>query len=449
MMRALSDTVALPRLTLTVERENGVVAHRALVHDGETCRIGTHASNDLVLGDPSVSRFHCRLVLEEGAWRVKDTGSLNGTRIDGITLRDADLPAESVLRVGDSAVRVRTTDSDDEAHQLVTLVPSFGAIVGTSLPMRKLFATLDKISQSEINVLIQGESGTGKELVATEIVNRGLRADKPFVIVDCGAISPALVESELFGHVRGAFTGADRERIGAFEAADGGTVFLDEIGELPLELQPKLLRALEAREIRRVGEVKARKVNVRVISATNRELEREVNRGRFREDLYFRIAVLGVRVPSLRERGDDLLLLVRSFLANLGVPEEERLFPAEVIAEMRLHDWPGNVRELRNYVERSVVLQSASPASGDELGPASLSPSNAPPPIDVNIPYRLAKDAAVDTFERAYLAALLEHAAGNMSRAARTAGMDRMYLHRLVQKHNLRGGSSSGNSGPL
>ncbi len=188
------------------------MVHRPVIHDGETCRIGTHASNDIVLADPSVSRFHCRLVLEEGMWRVKDTGSLNGTRIDGITLRDADLPVESVLRVGDSAVRVRTTDSPDEAHQTVTLMPTFGAIVGTSLPMRKLFATLDKISQSEINVLIQGESGTGKELVATEIVNRALRADKPFVIVDCGAISPALVESELFGHVRGAFTGADRER---------------------------------------------------------------------------------------------------------------------------------------------------------------------------------------------------------------------------------------------
>ncbi len=185
---------------------------------------------------------------------------------------------------------------------------------------------------------------------------------------------------------------------------------------------------------------------MRVISATNRELEREVNRGRFREDLYFRIAVLGVRVPSLRERGDDLLLLVRSFLANLGVPEEERLFPPEVIAEMRLHDWPGNVRELRNYVERSVVLQSASPATGgDDLGPTSMPLSNMPPTIDVHVPFRLAKDAAVDTFERAYLAALLEHAAGNMSRAARTAGMDRMYLHRLVQKHNLRGSSGGGN----
>jgi DNA-binding NtrC family response regulator len=311
--------------------------------------------------------------------------------------------------------------------------------------MRKLFALLEKVAQSDINVLIEGESGTGKELVATEIVQRGSRADRPFVIVDCGAISPNLVESELFGHIRGAFTGADRDRIGAFEAADGGTVFLDEIGELPLELQPKLLRALEAREIRRVGETKARKVNVRVVSATNRDLEREVNKGRFREDLYFRLAVLQVRVPPLRERLEDLPILIRVFLSALGVPEQERLFGSAVLAEMSKHDWPGNVRELRNYVERSVVLQSAIPAGATARRSAPSHP-HLGSQVDIRIPFKIAKDAAVDTFERSYLGALLESCGGNMSKAARTAGMDRMYLHRLVQKHGLRG--PSGGSGP-
>jgi DNA-binding NtrC family response regulator len=303
---------------------------------------------------------------------------------------------------------------------------------------------LEKVAQSDINVLIEGESGTGKELVATEIVQRGTRCDKPFVIVDCGAISPSLVESELFGHVRGSFTGADRDRVGAFEAADGGTVFLDEIGELPIELQPKLLRALEAREIRRVGETRARKVNVRVVSATNRDLEREVNKSRFREDLYFRLAVIQVHVPALRERLDDLAILIRHFLGQLGCPEEEKLFSNSVMEEMAKHDWPGNVRELRNYVERTVVLQTASPTSRKSTPASPMVSGN----VDIRIPFKIAKDASVDAFERAYLGALLESCGGNMSKAARTAGMDRMYLHRLVQKHGLRGGGNSGGSPP-
>lgn len=437
-VRQFVESVAIPRLTVTIEREGGVVAQHTIVHDGDLCKIGSHASNDVVLRDPMVSRFHCRLVREDGSWHLRDSGSMNGTQIDNVRVRDAELGVDSVLRIGESVIRVRSGTAEKE--DLVPMLPSFGALVGTSIPMRRMFGLLEKIAQSDINVLIEGESGTGKELVASEIMQRSGRAEKPFVVVDCGAISPNLVESELFGHVRGAFTGADRDRMGAFEAAEGGTVFLDEIGELPLELQPKLLRALEAREIRRVGETKPRRVNVRVISATNRELEREVNKGRFREDLYFRIAVLSVRVPALRERADDLLILVRTFLHQLGVPEEERLFPPEVLGEMAKHDWPGNVRELRNYVERSVVLQSVSPAlrrGGPQVTAGGPNPvSN----VDLTIPFRIAKDGVIDSFERTYLSQLLEAAAGNMSKAARMAGMDRMYLHRLVQKHGLRGG---------
>jgi transcriptional regulator with GAF, ATPase, and Fis domain len=399
-----------------------------------------------------VSRFHCRFVREEGAWRVRDWGSLNGTRLEGVRIRDADLPTDATLTLGDSVVRVRAVAPAEQA--IVPMIPAFGSLAGTSVPMRKLFALLEKVAASDINVLIEGESGTGKELVANEIVQRSGRADKAFVVVDCGAISPSLVESELFGHVRGSFTGADRDRIGAFEAADGGTVFLDEIGELPIELQPKLLRALEAREIRRVGETRPRKVNVRVISATNRDLEREVNRARFREDLYFRLSVINVRVPPLRERLDDLLILIRVFLQALGMPEQERLFPPPVLAEIAKHDWPGNVRELRNYVERTVVLQKAGPTIRRSTPGVGFNPASAASSVDIGVPFKIAKDAAVDAFERAYLGALLEAAGGNMSRAARTAGMDRMYLHRLVQKHGLRGGggasggpSSSGGAG--
>lgn len=435
--RQLLETIAVPRISLAVEREGGMQVQRMLLHDGDLCKIGSHASNDLVLRDPMVSRFHCRLVREDGLWRLRDSGSMNGTKLDGVRVRDADIVDGGVLVMGDSIVRLRAGAPQKE--DVVPVLPSFGALVGTSLPMRRLFGLLGKIAESDINVLIEGESGTGKELVATEIVQRGSRADKPFVVVDCGAISPSLVESELFGHVRGAFTGADRERMGAFEAADGGTVFLDEIGELPLELQPKLLRALEAREIRRVGESRARRVNVRVISATNRDLEREVNKGRFREDLYFRLAVISARLPPLRERRDDLLILVRTFLQQLGTPEEERLFPAQVLVDMSRHDWPGNVRELRNYVERSVVLQSATATlcRGQGAGPSMGGLAGA---IDLTVPFRIAKDGVIDSFERSYLSQLLEAAGGNMSKAARMAGMDRMYLHRLVQKHGLRSG---------
>ena len=314
------EPIAVPRLSILVEREAGSATQRAETHDGEICKIGSHESNDIVLRDPMVSRFHCRVVREHGVWRVIDSGSTNGTRLDGVRVRDAELSEESTLTVGDSCLRLRAGAA--ETKDLVPTLPAFGSLVGTSLPMRRLFALLEKIADSDINVLIHGESGTGKELVATEIMQRSGRADRPFIVVDCGAISPSLVESELFGHLRGSFTGADRDRIGAFEAAEGGTVFLDEIGELPLEVQPKLLRALEAKEIRRVGENRPRRVNVRVIAATNRDLEREVNKGRFREDLYFRLAVITARVPPLRERRFSLVALVRSFLAQLGLPKD-------------------------------------------------------------------------------------------------------------------------------
>lgn len=423
------------QLTLVVEKEGGVPVERRIVWETDRCRIGSHPGSDIILRDSGVSRIHCELLRDGTVWRIRDASSTSGTRLDSVRVRDAELRSTNVLEVGTSTLRIHVGPLREEG---TAPSESFGRLVGTSEPMRKLFELLAKVSASDINVLIEGESGTGKELVASEIVRRSSRANKPFIVVDCGAISAGLVESELFGHVRGAFTGADRERIGAFEAADGGTVFLDEIGELPIELQPKLLRALEAREIRRVGESRVRRVDVRVISATNRGLEKEIERGRFREDLFFRLAVIRARVPALRERKEDLPLLVRTFLAQLGVPDEAHLFPESALTEMALHDWPGNVRELRNHVERSLVLRSSNLA-GDDASP----PQDASRAI---VPFRVAKESVIEAFERAYLSKLLEAAGGNMSRAARMAGMDRMYLHRLTHKHGLRKGKGDGGS---
>jgi DNA-binding NtrC family response regulator len=441
--------VELVQLQITVERLAGKEVAEARVFDGELCRIGSHASNDLVLDDRTISRFHCRIAREGQAWRITDTGSTNGTRLGGVKILAAELEAEgeAVVVLGDSTLRVTPTRRGQVSR--IAAPTQFGGLIGQGASMQALFALLERVAPSDIDVLVNGESGTGKELVATELVQRSARAEGPVVVVDCGAISPSLVESELFGHVRGAFTGADRDREGAFEAASGGTLFLDEVGELPLELQPKLLRALEAREVRRVGQTKAKRVDVRVIAATNRDLEREVNRGRFREDLYYRLAKVTVRVPPLRDRREDIPLLVRGFLAALDLPEPSRLFSSAVLDELARHDWPGNVRELKNYVERSVVLDAAPTPSRRpsgtmpalRVGGGEADPDAEPgaaPAAGAEVPFRVAKEGVIAAFERAYLTPLLVRCNGNISQAAREARMDRMYLHQLAQKYGLK-----------
>ena len=447
----------VPRVELCVECENGQPAQRSVVLDGDFFRIGSHPANELVLTDPLVSRFHFSLARTETGLRLTDSGSLNGTRVGGVRVRDADLPLpECTIELGGSVVRVRDLGAVGQAPVAPGL--SLGSLYGASLPMRRLFDLIKRFAKSGSDVLVEGESGTGKELIATEIVRLGGRADKPLVIVDCGAVSPQLIESELFGHLRGSFTGATRDRSGAFEAADGGTVFLDEIGELPLDMQPKLLRALAAREVRRIGDNRVRKIDVRVIAATNRQLDREVNSGRFREDLYYRLSVLTVRVPPLRERPGDLELLVQHFLSERDALDKMTLFTPEVLAEMARYDWPGNVREMRNYVERKIVLEhdldvpdaaslgralrpARSPSGGPPSDPDSLSASNRAP-VSVELPFKEAKDQVIVDFERAYLAELLRWAGGNVSKASRKAQLDRMHLHRLFQRYGLRSAGS-------
>lgn len=424
------DLVEVPRIQLIVELEASNPQSTRVVFDGAVCRLGSHPSNELVIHDRRVSRFHCSLRLERGAWRLKDSGSLNGTYLNGIRFRDADLPLEPCqIRIGDSQLVVRTLEP--VARERVPVRTSLGGIVGGSLVMRQMYSLIERIAGSESTVVIQGESGTGKELIAGEIVARSNRAQGPFVVVDCGAIAPELIESELFGHLRGAFTGAERDRVGAFESAEGGTVFLDEIGELPLALQPKLLRVLESRQIRRLGEGRPRKVDVRVIAATNRNLEREVNLGRFREDLYFRLAVVTVHVPPLRDRLDDIPRLIDAMLENMHAAHLRPTFGDDALSGVAAYDWPGNVRELRNWVERSILLGRIEPA------PTSQRPS-ATPTATIATPFKIAKEQLIADFEQRYLTDLMRWSGGKVGIAAQKAGIDRMYIYRLMARHGMK-----------
>jgi transcriptional regulator with GAF, ATPase, and Fis domain len=290
-------------------------------------------------------------------------------------------------------------------------------------------------------VLLEGETGTGKDLVARTIHGLSRRKAAPFVVVDCGAVAGNLIESELFGHEKGAFTGAQAQRQGAFEVAHGGTVFLDELGELSLDLQPKLLRVLEQREIRRVGGNKTIKVDIRIIAATKRDLRKEVQAGKFREDLYFRLSVVPVRVPSLRERKEDLPLLVKAFVNKMNGEGHAIAEPDErTLAQLMNHDWPGNVRELRNVLERGFYLAPQGGADPVRLiaVPQQLEGSStSAPSFDENLSYRGNKEKFENDFERRYLTWLMERSQGNISRAAREADMDRKYLHKLLKKHNI------------
>jgi transcriptional regulator with PAS, ATPase and Fis domain len=309
-------------------------------------------------------------------------------------------------------------------------------VLGASASMRELFAKLKAASGQNVTVLLEGETGTGKELLAREIHQHSPRRDGPFVIVDCGAIPAALIESELFGHARGAFTGAAGDRAGAFEEAHGGTIFLDEIGELDLPMQPRLLRALESGQIKRLGEAAHRKVDVRIIAATNRDLERAVNQATFRADLFYRLAVVRLRVPPLRERPEDVQPLALALFAEaarrFGLDQAPALSPA-ALQELLSHRWPGNVRELRNFCERLVALAPA----GAPLAPVSSAGPEALDPI-TELPFKEAKAQSVAQFDVQYLTRLLERCGDNVAEASRRSGIDRVHLFRLIKKYGLR-----------
>jgi len=413
----------------------GPEAGRVFESTRERVVIGTHPSVDLVLQDAALSRFHCEITLEEGRAIVRDLESKNRTKVDGVVVHVAELHDGAVLGLGRTQVRFEHTDASVRLPLFER--DRFGVMVGRSPAMRAVFAVLERAAQSDATVLITGETGTGKDAAAESLHAEGPRAAGPFVVVDCGAIPGPLLESELFGHERGAFTGADRDRAGAFELAAGGTLLLDEIGELPLELQPKLLRALESRTVQRLGGAKRIPVDVRIVAATNRNLRAEVNARRFRSDLYFRLAVIEVTLPPLRDRPEDVPALVEALLESSGqgaLPEAEELRSGRWAAGLLRHPWPGNVRELRNAIERLLALPDlpleALAATGGATSTEGL--------VDPRLPLRVARDRWVRFFERRYLEELLRQHGDNVSAAARAAGVDRIHLHRLLSRVGLR-----------
>jgi two-component system response regulator GlrR len=397
----------------------------------ETLVLGGAEGVDLMVADPSVSRLHAELeLLDSGLW-VRDLGSRNGTFVQGVRVTRACVPDGGQLRLGGTDLTVSYAPEPTPVE--IWSEPRFGRMVGSTVAMRELFARLARVARSEATVLIQGETGTGKEVAARAIHEASPRAGGPFVIIDCGALPENLLEAELFGHTRGAFTGAVEARAGAIEAADGGTVFLDEVGELPLTMQPKLLRVLESRTVRRLGETGHRSVDVRFLSATNRDLRTMVNTRAFREDLYFRLAVLPVTIPPLRERPADILALVQHFLP----PEALSAVSPQMVRELMARPWLGNVRELRNFVERALALgaREALALSGS-TSPAGSAELRLPPAL-LSGSYRDMREQVLDAAERDYLRALLERHDRKVSEAAEAAGLNRTSLYRLITKHGL------------
>jgi two-component system response regulator GlrR len=398
----------------------GPDAGRSISATGKRVVVGTAEGADLALTDPTVSRFHCELVLEAGRAIVRDLGSKNGTLVDGIAVLAAPLADGATLTFGKTMVRFAREPG--ALRPVLSTRDRFGALIGHSVAMRGVYEVLERAAASDVTVLLRGETGTGKDLAAASIHQESPRRDGPFVVVDLAAAPGALLASELFGHRRGAFTGADRDRVGAFESARGGTVFLDEIGDLDLDLQPHLLRVLESRTVQRVGDTARIPVDIRVIAATHRDLRADVNSRRFRSDLYYRLAVLEVTLPPLRERTDDIPRLVAAIAADLeDVPDAVR-DPAWVAALLK-YPWPGNVRELRNHVERAAGLGRYATATSE---------------VDVSIPLKDARARWVQLFESRYLAALLAAHGGNVSAAARAAGIDRVHFYRLLGRAGLR-----------
>ena len=447
------------RLSVTIS--NGMTVEVRLGQ--KEVKIGRGHEADLQLPDPSVSRLHAKVFRVGLQYFLADLRSRNGTHADGKRITQLALDDGKMFQVGPFRIHfhhpmqgcsageeptvppgtapVRRGSSEAEPVRVPKrkdAVPAVGAapfgLIGGSAHVRKLVATIRRVAASDVPVLIEGETGSGKELVARGIHTASARGERAFIVVNCGAISPELIESELFGHEKGAFTGATAQRKGAFELANSGTIFLDEIGELPVSLQPKLLRALEQKEIKRVGGNDLLPADARILAATNRDLRKEIARNAFREDLYFRIGAITVAIPPLRDRREDVAPIARHFLSGMEfrtaapIPD---LSPAALDALIR-HDWPGNVRELRNAIQRAVVMAESGKLAGADF---SFLRQAAAPEAETNVASGLSR---WERAERTNILGELARQMGNKTRTARELGIAKSTLFEKLKKYGIR-----------
>jgi len=416
---------------LTVAR--GPDKGKSVQWDGLLMRVGSAQDNDFVLDDETVSRHHCRIELDVKGHRIRDLNSKNGVMVDSVVVKDGYLPAAGKITIGDTLLKYKETRERVDLE--LATGNRLGQLVGTSPQMRHLFALIQRVAPTEATILIEGESGTGKELTAIALHDLSRRRNGPFEVLDCSAIPETIIESELFGHLRGAFTGAVSERKGAVENAAGGTLFLDELGELPLALQGKVLRLIERREIKPVGADSYKTVDARIVAATNRVLREEVAKGNFRDDLYYRLAVVKLRLPPLRERPEDIPQLVDHFLDGFA-RRDSKLYTVShtVLSRLQTYDFPGNIRELRNLLERSCLLSDGIDL---DVEPGTRPPVHLESPgfeSLLHLPYKEAKESLVSSFEEKYWTRLLEQCNGNISEAARRGGIHRKSLEYLLKK---------------
>lgn len=397
--------------------------------------VGTAQACTVKLSDRTVSRRHVALDVVGKRVRVTDLGSTNGTKVNGIAVTEAFLEGGEVVSVGGTSFRLDREDTRPQQVQ-VSNKTSFGHVVGASTEMRRLYPLCERLAQSDVPVVIEGEPGTGKELLAEALHHEGSRAQGPFVVLDCTAVPANLLEAELFGHAQGAFGGASVPRPGVFEQANGGTLVIDEIGDLDPALQPKLLRALERKEVRPVGGSQPVEVDVRVIVTTRKDLDREVQSGRFQDDLLQRIAVARVELPPLRHRRGEIAILVRHFCKELQ-GDEAGLSP-ELLRSWEEYGWPGNVRELRNTLARHLALgelahitQSSGPQAAEAEMHAASGESGDVFDLALTLPLGEARQKVVEEFERRYVERMLESHRGNVTRAAESAGVARRYFQIL------------------
>jgi DNA-binding NtrC family response regulator len=404
--------------------------------------VGRSSTCDLRLDDPHVSSRHLALELHGDELVAIDLGSRNRTSFGGVLGKEVVLLGHGERMVLGDTTLVVERKAEPRATPLAPR-NSFGKLRGESREMRRVYPLLEKLAASSVPVLIEGETGTGKEILAESLHEQGPRAKRPFVVLDCTSVAPSVLESELFGHEKGAFTGAAGMRAGVFEEADGGTLFIDEIGDLELPMQAKLLRAVERGEVRRVGSSKSIRIDARILCATRRDLDAMVQNGLFRDDLYHRLAVARVELPPLRRRVGDIVPLVELFCRESG--RDPSSLPMSLVARWETQAWPGNVRELRNAVLRYL-----------ELGELAEWKARAAPTLDTpradeadassdlglairgvlakGIPFAAARDEVMETFEREFLEIVIQKTGGNLTKAAAEGGFSRRHLHRLLQK---------------